>query len=133
MDNVPGSQTPQLLLIQVTRITCGRCVLRWRSNHWVNGGVGIPLFLKARSEIAREAASSAASAPHSKRYPVVLWQWSAKALHLPADQELKLLFALHARSDFQPRLPSGSDGYVISFPCVKAKPWDLTRRRVFLH
>lgn len=94
-------------------------------------GVVIAQFLKGLSEIARQAAISAASVPHSKRYPAVLWQWSAKALHLPADQELKLLFALHARSGFQLPLPSGCHGSVISFGCVKANPRDLTHRYLF--
>lgn len=57
-----------------------------------------------------------------------LWQSRTKALNLPADQDLRLLFALDARSRFQPPLPAGYYGNAISFACAAAKVGDLTHQ-----
>jgi len=57
-----------------------------------------------------------------------LWQSRTKALNLPADQDLRLLFALNARSRFQPALPTGYYGNAISFACAEAKARDLTHQ-----
>lgn len=57
-----------------------------------------------------------------------LWQSRTKALNLPADQDLRLLFALNARSRFQPPLPKGYYGNAISFACAEAKARDLTHQ-----
>lgn len=57
-----------------------------------------------------------------------LWQSITKALKLPADQGLKMLFPLNARSRFQPPLPAGYYGNAISFACAEAKVGDLTRQ-----
>jgi hypothetical protein len=57
-----------------------------------------------------------------------LWQSRTKALNLPSHQDLRLLFALNARSRFQPPLPAGYYGNAISFACAEAKAWDLTHQ-----
>nr|AJP06254.1 CHAT4 [Pinus tabuliformis] len=57
-----------------------------------------------------------------------LWQSRTEALKLPADQDLKMLFALNARSRFQPPLPAGYYGNAISFACAEAKVGDLTHQ-----
>ena len=55
-----------------------------------------------------------------------LWQSRTKALNLPSHQDLRLLFALNARSRFQPPLPAGFYGNTISFACAQAKAGDLS-------
>jgi len=55
-----------------------------------------------------------------------LWQSRTKALNIPADQELRLIFVLDARSRFQPPLPAGFYGNTISFACAQAKAGDLS-------
>eukprot|EP00253_Pinus_taeda_P011129 PITA_11129 len=57
-----------------------------------------------------------------------LWQSRTKALNLPADQDLRLLFPLNARSRFQPPLPAGFYGNALSFACAVAKARDLTHQ-----
>eukprot|EP00253_Pinus_taeda_P024962 PITA_24962 len=57
-----------------------------------------------------------------------LWQSGTKALNLPADQDLRLLFPLNFRSRFQPPLPAGYYGNSISFACAQAKARDLTHQ-----
>jgi len=57
-----------------------------------------------------------------------LWQSRTKALNLPSHQDLRLLFALNARSRFQPPLPAGYYGNAISIACAEAKAGDLTHQ-----
>jgi len=59
-----------------------------------------------------------------------LWQSRTKVLNLPSHQDLRLLFALNARSRFQPPLPAGYYGNAISFACAEAKAGDLIHQQL---
>jgi hypothetical protein len=54
-----------------------------------------------------------------------LWQSRTRALNFPAHRDVKLLFALNARSQFQKSLPAGYYGNVITCACAKTKARDL--------
>lgn len=55
-----------------------------------------------------------------------LWQSRTKALNIPAEQELRLIFALDARFRFQPALPAGFYGNILCFACAQAKAGDIS-------
>jgi len=66
-----------------------------------------------------------------KALSACLRQSRTKALDLPADQEMRLLFDLSALSWFQPPHPTGYCGNAISFACAEAKARDLTPQPLY--
>eukprot|EP01018_Ginkgo_biloba_P004926 Gb_26886 [translate_table: standard] len=190
--DVPGSATvinSPILLIQVTRLTCGGFIFALRLNHSVSDAVGLVQFMKVLGEIAKGAAQPSVTPvwererllprnmnnltikyPHyeydhveGKMMPMnemshhsfffgkreiaalkqqmggaqcatfevvsaCLWRLRTRALNLPADQEVRLIFPLDARSKIEPPLPSGYYGNVISLTGAKAKAGDVANR-----
>jgi hypothetical protein len=57
-----------------------------------------------------------------------LWQSRTKALNIPADQELTLMFLLNTRNRFRPALPSGYYGNALASAYAKTRARDLTDR-----
>eukprot|EP00253_Pinus_taeda_P014028 PITA_14028 len=57
-----------------------------------------------------------------------LWQSRTKALKIPADQELTLMFPLNARNRFRPPLPKGYYGNALASAYAQTRARDLTDR-----
>lgn len=87
-----------------------------------------PFFFGLRDIEALKRQLNGGSCTTFEALSACLWQSRTKALNLPADQDLRLLFALNARSRFQPPIPAGYYGNAISFACAKAKVGDLTHQ-----
>eukprot|EP01018_Ginkgo_biloba_P004948 Gb_09067 [translate_table: standard] len=194
--DVPGSATitnSPILLIQVTRLTCGGFIFALRLNHTVSGAPGLVQFMKALGEIAKGAAQPSVTPVWERerllprvnnfaiKYPhyeyeydhvedkygqmvpaneishhffffglreiaalkqqmggakcttfevlsAYLWRLRTRALNLPADEEVRLIIPLDARSKIEPPLPSGYYGNAISLTGAKARAADLANR-----
>eukprot|EP00253_Pinus_taeda_P033504 PITA_33504 len=57
-----------------------------------------------------------------------LWRLRTRALQLPVDQEVRLLFTLDARARFDPPLPKNFYGNAISLPCAKTTAGELASK-----
>nr|ABR16595.1 unknown [Picea sitchensis] len=56
-----------------------------------------------------------------------LWRFRTRALQLPSEQEVRLIFPLDARTRFDPPLPKGFYGNAISFACAKTTAGELAK------
>eukprot|EP01018_Ginkgo_biloba_P004954 Gb_32654 [translate_table: standard] len=192
--DVPGSATvtnSPILLIQVTRLTCGGFIFALRLNHTVSDAVGLVQFMRGLGEIAKGAAQPSVTPVWDRelllprvnnfaiKYPhyeyedvedkygqmvpmdemihhsfffgpreiaflkqqmggakcatfevlsACLWRLRTRALNLPADQEVRLIFPLNGRPKIEPPLPSGYYGNVINLTCAKARAGDVANR-----
>ena len=57
-----------------------------------------------------------------------LWRLRTKAIQLPAEQEVRFIFPVDARTKFIPPLPEGFYGNAISFSCAKTTAGELANK-----
>eukprot|EP01018_Ginkgo_biloba_P004925 Gb_26887 [translate_table: standard] len=158
--NVPGSATitnSPILLIQVTRLRCGRFIFALRLNHCMSDATGIVQFMKALefdhvedkygstvavdqmsqksfffgpTEIAALKRQVGAQAKFStfEVLSACLWRSRTRALNLPSEQEVKFIYPLDVRSKIEPPLPSGYYGNAFIRAFAKTRAGDLANK-----
>lgn len=57
-----------------------------------------------------------------------LWRLRTRSLQRPAEQEVRFIFALDARTKFDPPLPEGFYGNAICLACAKTTAGELTKK-----
>ncbi|XP_020097527.1 acyl transferase 7-like [Ananas comosus] len=135
----PAAEETLILLVQVTRFTCGGTVIGFRFSHAVADGPGAAQFMGAVGEMARGAARpsvdrleylamdiSAEYIAHFKTqfleqtgqrcsaFEVLIakaWQSRTRAVGLPAEADIHLCFAMNARPLLGQALPPAGGFY----------------------
>lgn len=83
---------------------------------------------KEMESLKRQAVGHGKKSPTFEVLSACLWRLRTRALQLPAEQEVRLIFPLDARNKFGPPLPEGFYGNAISFACAKTTAGDLANK-----
>lgn len=83
---------------------------------------------KEMESLKRQAVGHGTKTPTFEVLSACLWRLRTRALQLPTEQEVRLIFPLDARNKFDPPLPEGFYGNAISFACAKTTAGELAKR-----
>eukprot|EP00252_Welwitschia_mirabilis_P016115 TRINITY_DN35627_c0_g1_i1.p1 TRINITY_DN35627_c0_g1~~TRINITY_DN35627_c0_g1_i1.p1 ORF type:complete len:329 (-),score=7.49 TRINITY_DN35627_c0_g1_i1:435-1421(-) len=86
-------------------------------------------FVFGRREIAllKSQSGLAHRIPTFEVVSACIWRSRTRSLDMDAQQEVRLIFPLDARNRFNPPVPPGYYGNVISFACVKSTAQEICR------
>jgi len=86
------------------------------------------LFGQKEIEALKRQAVGNLKCPTFEVLSAFLWRLRTRALQLPAEQEVRLLFGMDARKRFDPPLPEGFYGNAICSACAKTTAGELANK-----
>lgn len=82
---------------------------------------------KEMESLKRQAVGQGMKHPTFEVLSACLWRLRTRALQLPSEQEVRLIFPFDARTKFDPPLPKGFYGNAICFACAKSTAGELAK------